>query len=60
LRKKYFARKNEPGKKARNTFAETFVENLEADFGDLTLQKITFATKIGFRKIKPLAYQNIN
>ena len=37
--------KNEPGKKARTKLAKTFAKNLEADFGDLTLQKITIAIK---------------
>ena len=34
--KSYFARKNEPGEKARTKLAETFAKNLEADFRNLT------------------------
>ena len=42
--------KNEPGKKARTKLDETFAENPEANFRNLTLQKITFAIKTDFAK----------
>jgi hypothetical protein len=58
LRKEDFARKNKPGEKAQTKLVKTFAKNLEADFGDLTLQEITFAAKTGLRKMKPFAYQN--
>jgi hypothetical protein len=45
LLKSYLARKNEPDQKARTDFTKTLAKNLEADFRDLTLQKITFAQK---------------
>ena len=39
--KNYFARKNEPGKKARTKLTKTFAKNLEANFSDLTLPNKT-------------------
>jgi hypothetical protein len=50
LQKVDFARKNKLGEKARTKLAETFAKNLEAKIEDLTLQKITFATKTDFAK----------
>ena len=47
-------------KKAWAKLVKTFAKNIEADFGDPTLQKITFATKTGLRKMKPFAYQNFD
>jgi len=59
LRKVYFARKNELGKKARTKLAKTFSENLEANFRNLTSPNKTQAMKNGLCQMKPLACQNL-
>ena len=60
MRKIYFARKNEPGKKARTKLAKTFAKNLEADFRNLILQNKTQAMKNELCKMKTLACQNFD
>jgi len=49
LQKVYFARKNEPGEKARTNLPKLSLKNI-ADFGNLTLPKRTQAMKNGFAK----------
>jgi hypothetical protein len=60
LQKSYFARKNEPGKKARTKLTQTFAKKLEANFTNLTLPKETQAMKNGLCKMKPPACQNLS
>jgi hypothetical protein len=60
LRKSDFARKNEPGEKARTKLTQTFAKNLDANFTNLTLPKETQAMKNGLCKMKRLACLNFD